>query len=515
MFCEECGTRIVEGNAYCICCGARVRAQVPSVRQWNGPRHLRKGPRHLRKGPRHLRKDPRKKKWVLFCLMMLVIGAAAEYLIWSNTGERLGSKQFIRGDRYLMEQSYGEAAEAFTHSIDNGYTDVKVYLGLAEAHVQAHDTDSAISVLAEGMAALPPDERRLLAGRLFRIYKDLLKNEDAKSISGQLADIINRYDADTCRLLAEAYCAFGDTDKAIAILNEYRGTLDPGKVDAIIEVMRSKTGNTRGNVANGGCAVQQGDWIYYISNGDFALYKIGTDDDGWANISYDENINLNVIGDTIYFRDWTEDGALYKMRTDGTERQIITDDSCFYVTVSDGWIYYYNETHNGNLYKVRTDSSGRTRLNNDSTHFINVIGEWIYYTELDDIYKIRTDGMERTKVLECGGECGYLIVDGDWMYYYDGVDYGHLCKARTDGTEQTMLSKDLCEYFNVADGWIYYSNYSDGQKMYKMRTDGTGRVKLLDDPCLSICIVEDWIYYEDEDYYYRMRFDGSEQQKVK
>lgn len=501
MFCEECGARIIEGNAYCIYCGVRVRSQDTVPRQWDGPKHLRK--------------NPKRKRRAVFFVLLIVAVAVAGYLFWDNTGSRLGDKQFARGDRYLMEHSYRNAVEAFTNSINNGYADANVYLGLAEAYALAKDTDSAISALEDGMAAASPDVRRLLAGKLFRIYRDLLKNEDADTLAARLETIIERHDTDTCRLLAEAYAAFGDADTAIAILSGLSDKLDPAKVDAAMEVLRAKAGNTSGNITNGGSVAQQGEWLYYISNWDDVLYKVRTDGEGWTKICDDEIVNLNVLGNVIYYRNWSDEGALYSIHTDGTKRTKLTADSVFHPIVSGGWIYYFNDSDNGRLYKIRTDGRGRTRLNGDESQYANLVGDWIYYTDLYDIYKVRTDGKEMFRVMDCGSGCGYLVIDGDWMYYCDEVDYGRICRARTDGTEQTVITGDLSGYFNIAGGWIYYSNYSDGEKLYKVRTDGSGRTKIGDDECRDICIVEDWIYFCDGYDYFRIRPDGTQWQKVK
>jgi hypothetical protein len=84
-------------------------------------------------------------------------------------------------------------------------------------------------------------------------------------------------------------------------------------------------GNTPGNLANGGLAAQQGDWIYYSSysvdsdgTDNYSLCKIRTDGTGKTKLSnIDSDNDINVVGDWIYYTN----ASFYKMHTDGTDNQ--------------------------------------------------------------------------------------------------------------------------------------------------------------------------------------------------
>lgn len=181
------------------------------------------------------------------------------------------------------------------------------------------------------------------------------------------------------------------------------------------------------------------------------------------------------------------------------------------------WIYYrritrYDPTTPGMIYKIRKDGSGDTKLNDDKSYYINVLNGWIYYSDLNRIYKIRTDGSEQTLLTN---EFGQLNVSGNWIYYNSSADGNKIYKISIDGTNKTKLNDDSSSSLNIVQDWIYYRNAAD-RKMYKVRIDGTGRQKLNDVIVWgSVKIIDGWIYYSDygtqTDTWniFRMKLDGT------
>ena len=129
---------------------------------------------------------------------------------------------------------------------------------------------------------------------------------------------------------------------------------------------------------------------------------------------------------------------------------IISDEESRFINVSDDWVYYTNGDNNtfsngdARLYKIRTDGTQRTAIGEEKGDLLNVVGDMIYFRDYGDstnlycIYKIRTDGTEKVKLTQGGVRDFYLI--GDWIFFEDFDD--GFCKIRTDGTErQSALSR--------------------------------------------------------------------------
>jgi hypothetical protein len=111
---------------------------------------------------------------------------------------------------------------------------------------------------------------------------------------------------------------------------------------------------------------------------------------------------------------------------------------------------------------------------------------------------------------------GIVAQSGDWVYYVNYDDGESLYRIRTDGTERTKLNDDWSTGINVVGDWVYYQNYDD-DSLYRIRTGGTERTKLNDEPSSSINVVGDWVYYvnwDDDFSLYKIRTDGTERQQV-
>lgn len=100
------------------------------------------------------------------------------------------------------------------------------------------------------------------------------------------------------------------------------------------------------------------------------------------------------------------------------------------------------------------------------------------------LYKMKTDGTEKTKLSDNTGDINVIVV-GDWIYYTKSrmFKFGNLdiFKMRIDGTKNTKVSNDSPYGFNVAGDWVIYHRYPFELAIYKVRTDGTEKTTLSND----------------------------------
>lgn len=197
------------------------------------------------------------------------------------------------------------------------------------------------------------------------------------------------------------------------------------------------------------------------------------------------------------------------------------------VEQKDGWIYYSNYSDNEYLYKMRTDGTEKTKLNSETSAYINVVGDWVYFEEEvkdsrpDDgsdrenywlLYKIRIDGTDKTKL--SNDRMGNLNIVGDWIYYKNCSDEARLYKIHTDGTSKTEITEDQAGFINVVGDWIYYTNYSDEWYLYKIKTDGSSKMQLNNYKSREVDVIGDWIYFvnmDDSFYIYKIRINGEDE----
>ncbi len=337
---------------------------------------------------------------------------------------------------------------------------------------------------------------------------------------------------------ADAYLGLERPDRAVRILEKgYRNTGSGSiqrKLDELAETFTaaepaSNYGNTNGNITNGALAAVQGEWVFYINED--VIYKAKADGSEETYLA-DEAYGVNVVGDWIYF---LKNDNMYKIKTDGSEETRISEDFVPYTfAVAGDWIYYgtvqpYEGYENREetedismalgeygIYKIRTDGSERTQLTPFICHGLNIDGDILYYLDIDNrIWQIRTDGSDERQLLD--EYCEYLNVSGDWIYYVNYYD-GGIYRMQKDGTNSEYITDG--DILNVTEDWLYYSNYDFSEDyssdigLYKIRPDGSENTQLINDRVFSPSIVGEWIYYlsMDEDYwlyYNKIRTDGT------
>ena len=234
-----------------------------------------------------------------------------------------------------------------------------------------------------------------------------------------------------------------------------------------------------------------GDWIYYtpdIGESFDGIWKIRTDGTQKTRINYDYAQFINVVDDWIYYT-IREEGffeGIYKIHTDGTQKTKLSSENAYYISIIDGWIYYTSETLDSNeevidegIYKIRTDGTQKTKINDYVVSRMNVYDGSVYYTIRwytgEGIYRIGTDGTG--KVMLSDDNADTINVVDDWIYFRswkDANDVNAIYKIRTDGTQRTRLT-DYDNYFHVSvvGDWVYYRLGDGDADTYKMRTDGT------------------------------------------
>ncbi len=273
------------------------------------------------------------------------------------------------------------------------------------------------------------------------------------------------------------------------------------------------TGNSAGNIINGGLVATEEDWIYFRSNEGGSLHKGKLDGSGATVLSADSTWFINVAGGWIYYSNRDDQNRIYKIDVNGGGRAALTDGGAWFVTLDDGWLYYLDQNDEYRLYKINIDGEGKTRLSDDSAWFINVMDEWIYYINRDDgnkIYRIRSDAGGR-EVLNEHASSNISISDG-WIYYSNEAEGSKLYRMKPDGTENAAVNERSSWFINATKGWIYYADAEDNFSLNKVRFDGTERVKLASEPVRFINVIGDWIFFLDQtedDTVYKVRLDGT------
>lgn len=236
-------------------------------------------------------------------------------------------------------------------------------------------------------------------------------------------------------------------------------------------------GNTSNNISNGGLVSKQGDHIYYATNE--GLYKMDAHGINVVKLDSSKARHINVVGD---------------------------------------WIYYGNFSRQGNIYKIGIDGKNKTKLNNELSSFLYVVLDWIFYATEDGIFKMSAHSLETTQLTS--GPVISMIVSGEWVYYGNFSDNGKIYRVRIDGSDKQKINDLYSINLNIMGEWLYFIAASDEYNLYKMRIDGTNLIKMFNHAnqlheCVNV--TEDWIYFYDAfdgGILYRTKHDGTQEHAI-
>lgn len=248
-------------------------------------------------------------------------------------------------------------------------------------------------------------------------------------------------------------------------------------------------GNSPSNIINDAYVAAEGNYIYETSSFNGTSYKYKLDGSEKVKLPYLTLGQMNIAGDWAYFTGGSSFGyypdnkSIYKMKADGSGlTTLISYDNASYLTVSGDWIYYvsvpYSE-HSGSIVRVKLDGTGKTYFPGDeAAYYLNVIGDWIYYIDENDnnnIYKVRIDGTQITKVYDKPVSFLLLTEDGNYAYFRIWGDKTLYRMSLKDGSVISMPLKEDTSYaapdsLVINKDKVFYTRYD---KIYSCNLDGT------------------------------------------
>ena len=310
------------------------------------------------------------------------------------------------------------------------------------------------------------------------------------------------------------------------------------------------TGNTNGNLNNGGLAAGKDGWIYYVENAPLAdagntldlpienlIKKMRSDGSGVDSVGgsiVGMVSNLIIDGNWIYYCVKDYDNrlqSLHKRDLQGTKDVLLASfkrddyaERTFFV--ADGWVYYLKQDRLmvDVLYKIRTDGTEETKLlefdKRARVSDLNLRDGYFYFLLCDydlmihSIIRLRADGSGLTILAEFDSRKVWtedLLVEGDALYYRlveNLSDDAGLYRMSLDGKEHNLVTgyenNDFKrEYFNVSGGTVFHLRYFEGMgilmTLCRLDADGTETILYSYDSALNslfdINLVEDSIVF--------------------
>lgn len=144
-------------------------------------------------------------------------------------------------------------------------------------------------------------------------------------------------------------------------------------------------------------------YFIFKKSADDRIYKIKIDGDEKEKLVVNRRVEQFVVADGwIYYvlrpEDPNDGNRLFKITVNGEKETKLSDDRTSYLNVMGDWIYYTNFSDQGHLYKIDLNGKKKTKLTDEEGIEINVTDEWVYYKIGASLYRVRKDGTEQQMV---------------------------------------------------------------------------------------------------------------------
>lgn len=289
-------------------------------------------------------------------------------------------------------------------------------------------------------------------------------------------------------------------------------------------------------ISDGGLAVKQGKWIYYLNGDNFTRHEnerfseyagalIRMQEDGTQKaVVLNKDVSIfNVVGEKIYVCVYeNSQSVIASLNIDGTNYKELTKfDDIYYgggYGFSGEYIYY---TENFRLFRMNLDGGNKIKITEFPIYNLRVGEDYIYFTreldgEIDNLYKI-VDG--ETNFVEITSSAAYVLqVDKEIAYYYilkNGTVYKY---DAVNGTSTAVVFGGYTDYiFDEENGFYGISSTIEKNEetfdgIYVLPAGGGKKIQVSKNSGRCMVYYEGYIYYVNAtilNQLYRCNLDGT------
>ncbi len=300
-------------------------------------------------------------------------------------------------------------------------------------------------------------------------------------------------------------------------------------------------------VSDGGLAVKQGQWIYYVNGDNFtrhegerfseyagALLRMKTDGTEKA-IVLDKDVSLfNIKGDKIYvcvyekersvvaslnidgtnykvletiddiyyggcygfggdYIYYTKDFELYRMDLEGKNKTQITDFKIYNLRVDNKFSYFTRDLNGdiGSIYKIVNGEDSFVQVTKDAAYVLYTETDTAYYYMLKNGTVYKYDAAKGTsEAVVFGGYTDYLFCENNDFYAISSSvekeeeSFDGIYIVPAGGGQKKQISSNSGRCMAFYDGFIYYINLTTLNQLYRCSIDGT----------VDECVSEEFVF---------------------
>lgn len=252
----------------------------------------------------------------------------------------------------------------------------------------------------------------------------------------------------------------------------------------------SVTGNTAGNLNNGGLFAESNGKVFFSNAYDNGcLYSMNADETDFRKLTEAQANSINAGGNFIYYYMDSQQGGgtgmgyvvrtygIYRSRADGRRPLCLDRSAAVTMLLTGDYLYYqrYNNTDYTRLYKVKTNKSESIQVSEDIINPSACANGVIYFSGTGkDHYLYALDTRTDTISTVFEGNLCFPSYQNGYIYYMDISSNYCLCRYSLSENTVEILTNDRVDTFNVGEHFIYYQkNSATDPALMRMGLDGS------------------------------------------
>lgn len=281
----------------------------------------------------------------------------------------------------------------------------------------------------------------------------------------------------------------------------------------------NKTGNTTGNIYNGGLFCEQNGRIFFSNDAaDGSLYVMNSDLSNVKMIYDDKAVFINADDNYVYYvrANNTRDNhtsnilmfyntGVYRINHRGKGLKSYTGNPGAYLMLHGNSLYFqrYDVGTGLYLYRYQIDGTMERLLLEDSVIPAAVIDNSLLYNGYSEDHNINAlDLSSFTHHPKYEGKYYYPIFQDDYIYYLNMDEKYKIYRMKRDGTNPTLLVNERCSTYNITnDGKFLFYQVDNGKKnrICRMNLDTLVSETLLDGNYKQIHLTDNYVFFKDFD----------------
>lgn len=233
-----------------------------------------------------------------------------------------------------------------------------------------------------------------------------------------------------------------------------------------------------------------GNYIYYVKNNFekgappvlvraslFGVYR--TDLNGQNKTSLYEKLSgvVSLCGNYLYYQHYDDETALslYKIKIDGTEDTKISDTEYDPASYYQGKLYFNGLTgNNRGIFSLDTSNDTISQYYEGNTYQPDMQGSYLYYIDVAKGYSLMRVNTSN-KVLEQLDDqriVRYNIYGNKLFYQVEGGDHAGIYRMNVDGTQKELIAAGNFTHIHCTSQYTFFQYFDEPEKLYRVPTSG-------------------------------------------